>query len=221
MVMFGRALPALRRQVARDLRQPALSRERVLATVVTLLERTLIRVGNDEYARANRSFGLTTLENRHVRVRGARVSFKFRAKSGVQQVVELKTPLWRAASNAPQDLPGQILFQYLDLTGKRQSVGSANVNAYVRATTGQDFTAKDFRTWAGTVRAASALGHLEIEASVAGRKRQVAAVVASVAARLSNTPAVCRRCYIHPGIIDAFMDGKVVDGGARRSADRG
>ena len=216
MVMFGRALPALRRQVARDLRQPALSRERVLATVVTLLERTLIRVGNDEYARANRSFGLTTLENRHVRVRGAHVSFRFRAKSGVQQVVELEDAALARSVKRIQDLPGQILFQYLDLTGARQSVGSADVNAYVRASTGQDFTAKDFRTWAGTVLAACALGRLEIEASVAARKRQVAAVVASVATRLGNTPAVCRRCYIHPGIIDAFMDGKVVDGGARR-----
>ena len=193
------------------MRQPALSRERVLATVVTLLERTLIRVGNDEYARANRSFGLTTLENRHVRVRGARVSFRFRAKSGVQQFVELEDAALARSVKRCQDLPGQILFQYLDLTGARQSVGSADVNAYVRASTGQDFTAKDFRTWAGTVLAASALGRVTIEASVTARKRQVAAVVASVATRLGNTPAVCRRCYIHPGVVDAFMDGKVVD----------
>lgn len=216
MEAFGRALPALRRQVARDLRQPALSRERVLATVVTLLERTLIRVGNDEYARANRSFGLTTLQDRHVRVRGARVSFNFRAKSGVRQVVELEDAALARSVKRCQDLPGQVLFQYLDSTGARQSVGSSDVNAYVRASTGQDFTAKDFRTWAGTVLAACALGRLERAATVAARKRQVAAVVASVASRLSNTPAVCRRCYIHPGVVAAYMEGKVVDCAARR-----
>jgi DNA topoisomerase-1 len=216
MEAFGRALPALRRQVARDLRQPALSRERVLATVVTLLERTLIRVGNDEYARANRSFGLTTLQDRHVRVRGARVSFRFRAKSGVQQVVELEDAALARSVKRCQDLPGQVLFQYLDANGARQSVGSADVNAYVRTSTGQDFTAKDFRTWAGTVLAACALGRLERAASVSARKRQVADVVAGVASRLGNTPAVCRRCYIHPGIVGAYMEGKVVDCLARR-----
>ena len=161
MEVFGRALPALRRQIARDLRQPALSRERVLATVVTLLEKTLIRVGNDEYARANRSFGLTTLENRHVRVRGARVHFKFRAKSGVLQVVEMEDAALARSVKRCQDLPGQELFQYLDTGGARQSVDSSDVNAYVRAATGQDFTAKDFRTWAGTVLAACALARLE------------------------------------------------------------
>ena len=220
METFGRALPALRRQVARDLRQPALSRERVLATVVTLLERTLIRVGNDEYARSNRSFGLTTLLDRHVRVRGARVSFRFRAKSGVQQVVELEDAALARSVKRCQDLPGQVLFQYLDADGARQSVGSADVNAYVRSSTGQDFTAKDFRTWAGTVLAACALGRLEGAASVAARKRHVVAVVASVASRLGNTPAVCRRCYIHPGVIDAYMEGKVVDSGRRLRESR-
>jgi DNA topoisomerase-1 len=216
MEVFGRALPALRRQVARDLRQPALSRERVLATVVTLLEKTLIRVGNDEYARANRSFGLTTLENRHVRVRGARVHFKFRAKSGVLQLVELEDAALARSVKRCQELPGQELFQYLDPGGARQSVDSSDVNAYVRAATGQDFTAKDFRTWAGTVLAACALGRLEPAASDTARKRQVAEVVAGVAARLGNTPAVCRRCYIHPGVVDAYMAGKVVDRGSAR-----
>ena len=188
-----------------------MTRERVLATVVTLLEKTLIRVGNDEYARANRSFGLTTLEDRHVRVRGVRVHFKFRAKSGVLQVVELEDAALARSVKRCQELPGQVLFQYLDSSGARQSVGSADVNAYVRAATGQDFTAKDFRTWAGTVLAACALGRLEPARSETARKRQVAEVVAGVAARLGNTPAVCRRCYIHPGVVDAYLNGKVVD----------
>jgi DNA topoisomerase-1 len=216
MEAFGRALPALRRQVARDISQPALCRERVLATVVTLLEKTLIRVGNDEYARANGSYGLTTLENRHVRVRGARVHFKFRAKSGVRQVVELEDAALARSVKRCQDLPGQVLFQYLDANGARQSVGSADVNAYVRAATGQDFTAKDFRTWAATVLAACALGRLEPAASDTARKRQVAKVVADVAARLGNTPAVCRRGYIHPGVVDAYLEGKVVDRASAR-----
>ncbi len=208
---FGRALPALRRQVARDLRQPAVSRARVLATVVSLLERTLIRVGNDEYARANRSYGLTTLEDRHVKVRGPRVRFTFRAKSGVSQVVEVEDAGLARSVRRCQELPGQVLFQYLDATGARQSVGSADVNAYVRAATGQDFTAKDFRTWAGTVLAACALGRLCPAPSTTARKRQVTEVVAAVAGRLGNTPAVCRRCYIHPGVIDAYLDGRAAD----------
>jgi DNA topoisomerase-1 len=216
MEAFGRALPALRRQVARDIGQPALCRERVLATVVTLLEKTLIRVGNDEYARANGSYGLTTLENRHVRVRGARVHFRFRAKSGVRQVVELEDAALARSVKRCQDLPGQVLFQYLDSNGARQSVGSADVNAYVRAATGQDFTAKDFRTWAGTVLAACALARLEPASSETARKRQVAEVVAGVAARLGNTPAVCRRGYIHPGVVDAYLAGKVVDRASAR-----
>ena len=215
MEAFGKALPALRRQVARDLRQAPLTRERVLATVVTLLERTLIRVGNDEYARANRSFGLTTLQDRHVRVRGRRVVFKFRAKSGVQQVVEFTDAVLARSVRHCQDLPGQILFQYLDAQGRRQSVGSADVNSYVREATGQGFTAKDFRTWAGTVAAAGALGKVDPEASVTGRKRQVARVVAEVAARLGNTPAVCRRSYVHPGVVDAFVEHTVACGAAR------
>jgi DNA topoisomerase-1 len=216
MELFGRSLPALRRRVARDLKQPTLSRPRVLATVVTLLERTLIRVGNDEYARANRSFGLTTLEDRHVRVRGTRLRFKFRAKSGVQQVVEVNDARLARSVKHCQDLPGQILFQYLDASGTRQSVGSIDVNAYLRDATGEDFTAKDFRTWAGTVLAACALGKLEAAASDTARKRQVTEVVTAVASRLGNTPAVCRRCYIHPGVVDAYLTGKVVDRGSAR-----
>ena len=208
---FGRALSALRRQVARDLRQPPLSRERVLATVVSLLEKTLIRVGNDEYARANGSFGLTTLKNRHVQVRGARVRFKFRAKSGVLQTIELEDASLAKSVKRCQDLPGQELFQYVDSEGARQSVGSTDVNAYLRGVTGEDFTAKDFRTWAGTVMAAHALGSQAIEAAVTARKRQVTAVIAEVADRLGNTPAVCRRCYVHPGVLAAYLDGVSVD----------
>ena len=211
MEVFGRALPALRRQVARDLRQPALSRERVLATVVTLLEKTLIRVGNDEYARANRSFGLTTLENRHVRVRGARVHFKFRAKSGVQQVVEWKTPPWRAASSGARNCPARSCSSISMPGGARQSVDSSDVNAYVRAATGQDFTAKDFRTWAGTVLAACALGRLEPAASDTARKRQVTAVVAE---RRRATGQHARRV---PALLHPSRRGRRLHGRTRSS----
>ena len=216
LVAFGRALPALRRQIARDGRQPPLSRQRVLATVVALLERTLIRVGNDEYVRANGSFGLTTLETRHVRVRGARVRFSFRAKSGVAHVVEIEDKGLARSVRRCQELRGQLLFEYLDDTGTRQSVDSADVNAYVREATGQDFTAKDFRTWAGTVLAASALARATPASSATRRKRQVIEVVAGVAARLGNTPAVCRRCYIHPGVVEAFMEGVAMEHGSAR-----
>lgn len=211
LVAFGRALPAIRRQVARDLKQAPLSRPRVLATVVSLLERTLIRVGNDEYAKANRSFGLTTLEDRHVRVKGARVRFRFRAKSGILQTIELEDAALAQSVKRCQDLPGQVLFQYLDADGTRQSVSSGDVNDYMREITGEEFTAKDFRTWAGTVLAACALRALAGATTQTERKRNVVAAVAEVAERLGNTPAVCRRCYVHPGVIDSYMDGVTID----------
>jgi DNA topoisomerase I len=210
MLAFAGVLPAIRRRVAADLRRTPLSRERVLATVVALLERTLIRVGNDEYARTNGSFGLTTLRDRHVDVRGRRVRFTFRAKSGVMQQIDLHDALLARSVQRCQDLPGQTLFQYVDEAGARRSISSTDVNDYLRDVAGQEFTAKDFRTWSGTVLAASALS-AEIElASATARKRFVSEAVGQVAGRLGNTKAVCRRCYIHPAVIDAFLEGDTI-----------
>ncbi len=216
MLAFARALPVIRRQVARDLKQPPLSRARVLATVVSLLEKTLIRVGNDEYARANRSYGLTTLEDRHVRVRGSRVRFTFRAKSGIYQTIELEDATLARSVKRCQDLPGQVLFQYLDADGVRQTVGSADVNAYLREISGEDFTAKDFRTWAGTVLAAAALRDCAQQHSQTARRKQVVAAIGTVAARLGNTPAVCRQCYVHPAVLEAYLDGVTIEANGRR-----
>jgi len=200
---FAAALPAIRRSVKRDMHAPSLSRERVLATVVQLLERTLIRVGNDEYARANKSYGLTTLRNRHVDVRGARVVFTFRAKSGVQQRIELDDPLLARSVRRCQDLPGQMLFQYRDDNGEVKTVDSSDVNEYLH----RHFTAKDFRTWAGTVFAARALADLAPAPSPTATKREMVKAIDQVAKRLGNTRAVCRACYIHPAVLDAYASG--------------
>jgi DNA topoisomerase-1 len=210
MIGFAQALPAIRRRTKADVRKAALNREKVLATVVQLLEKTLIRVGNGEYAKQNRSFGLTTLRDGHVDVKGARVTFSFRGKSGVEHEVDLND--WRLARIVREcrDLPGQDLFQYLDENGDRQTVGSSDVNEYLRAITGQDFTSKDFRTWAGTVLAAQLLRDFEAFESEAQAKRNIVQAVESVAKRLGNTKAVCRKCYIHPAIFDAYMDGSML-----------
>lgn len=210
MIAFAKALPAIRRRIAADAKTQPLSRQHVMATVVGLLERTLIRVGNDEYAKANGSFGLTTLRDRHVTVRGRRVTFRFRAKSGVQQTIDLDDAALARSVKRCQDLPGQILFQYLDEDGIRRSVSSGDVNAYLKDVTGEDFTAKDFRTWAGTVLAAMALAALEGAESDTARKKNIVAAVESVAKRLGNTRAVCRKCYIHPVVLDAYLDGATI-----------
>jgi DNA topoisomerase-1 len=210
MLGFARALPAIRQRIAADLKQPPLSRPRVLATVVALLERTLIRVGNDEYARTNGSFGLTTLRDRHVDVRGRRVRFSFRAKSGVMQTIDLEDAALARSVRCCQDLPGQTLFQYLDETGARRTISSTDVNAYLREIAGDDYTAKDFRTWAGTVLAAGELCAPIAFTSQTAKKRFVAEAVGRVADRLGNTKAVCRKCYIHPAVIEAFGDGETI-----------
>ena len=207
LLEFAKALPAIRRRTRRDMAGTVLSRARVLAAVVQLLETTLIRVGNEEYARANGSYGLTTLQDRHATVRGGTITFRFRAKSGVLQSVDLDNPALARSVKRCQDLPGQTLFQYLDEDGRRRRVTSTDVNAYLRETTGEDFTAKDFRTWLGTVQAARVLRRVSIADSETARKRQVLEAVDEVARRLGNTRAVCRRCYIHPGIFEAFLDG--------------
>lgn len=217
MPAFAVALPKIRARTAADLARAGLPREKVLATVVQLLEKSLIRVGNDEYAKANRSFGLTTLQDRHVNVRGANVRFEFRGKSGVRHAVNVSDRrLARIVTNC-RDLPGQELFQYLDEDGKRRRVDSGDVNAYVREICGQDFTAKDFRTWAGTVLACVALREMDA-GTKAGMARNVVQAIDAVAGLLGNTRAVCRKSYIHPAIIDCYTDGTLANAFARRAA---
>jgi DNA topoisomerase-1 len=206
MLAFGAALPAIRAQLDNDLSRPGLPREKVLATVVSLLEATLIRVGNEEYARENRSYGLTTLRNRHVDVNGSRLRFEFRGKSGKEHRVSVQDRRLARVIRRLQELPGQELFQYLDEDGVRHTVDSDDVNAYLRAISGQDLTAKDFRTWAGTVLCAVALREVEACDSETEAKRNVAQVVKAVSGQLGNTPAVCRSCYIHPAVIDSYFE---------------
>lgn len=211
MIAFGGALARIRRRVAHDLRRPGLGREKVLATVVRLLETTLIRVGNEEYAKANGSIGLSTMRDRHVRVRGDALHFAFRGKSGKYRQIELHDPRIARVVRQVQDLPGQELFQYIDDDGQRQKISSEDVNDYLRRTAGEEFSAKDFRTWAGTVLAASALAQLEPGRTRAQAKRNLVAAVNQVAARLGNTPAVCRKCYIHPIVFESYLRGETIE----------
>lgn len=204
MLAFGQALPGIRARVDSDLKRPNLTREQVLATVVRLLETTLIRVGNDEYARKNRSFGLTTMRDRHVTVAGASIRFRFRGKSGINHTISLTDRKLAAIVKRCQDVPGHELFQYLDANGQRQDVSSGDVNAYLKEISGQDFTAKDFRTWAGTLLAAQALATTEPPASAAQARRRIAEAMREVSGRLGNTPSVCRKCYVHPAVLDAY-----------------
>jgi DNA topoisomerase-1 len=219
MLAFGKALPTIRRQVDKDLRRQGLPRERVLAAVVRLLETTRIRVGNEEYARDNRSFGLTTLRDRHADVGATRIRFRFRGKGGKVSDVDVSDARLARIVGRCQDLPGQELFQYLDEDGEPRSIGSQDVNDYLREITGKDFTAKDFRTWAGTVIAAWALKEFEQVDTEAQAKRNVVRAVESVAEELGNTPAVSRKSYVHPDVIGAYLDGNVVSE-ARKRADR-
>ena len=207
IVAFADALPGIRQRVDADMKGPGLSREKVLATVVHLLETTLIRVGNDDYARTNKSYGLTTLRDPHVRVAGAALTFRFKGKSGKIWDVSLKDRRVAKIVKACQDLPGQDLFQYIDPDGTQRDVTSSDVNAYLREITGEDFTAKDFRTWAGTVLAALALREFETFDSAAGAKRNIRTAIESVAGRLGNTPTICRKCYIHPQVLDCYLEG--------------
>jgi DNA topoisomerase-1 len=211
VIGFAKALPVIRRTTSGHLRRQGLPREKVLATVVQLLEKTLIRVGNDEYARSNRSYGLTTMRDGHVEVKGPRLRFSFRGKSGVEHEIDLTDRRLAKIVRQCRDLPGYELFQYVDENGARQSVGSEEVNAYLKDITGQDLTSKDFRTWAGTVLAAQLLRELEAFTSNAQAKRNILAVVDMVAKRLGNTKAVCRKCYIHPAIFDAYLDGSMLE----------
>jgi DNA topoisomerase-1 len=212
LVEFGRALPRIRRRVASDLAQSGLPRSKVLAALIRLLELTLIRVGNAEYARLNRSFGLTTLRDRHVRVTGPRMRFRFRGKSG--SVVEVGLSDRRVARIVArcQELPGQELFQYVDDEGESRPIGSEDVNEYLREVAGCDVTAKTFRTWAATVIACRALRGLEQGDRQQMARRQVVAAIRQVAGRLGNTPAVVRQSYVHPVVLDAFLDGSLSGG---------
>jgi DNA topoisomerase-1 len=205
---FAQALRRIRRRTAADVRKRGLPRVKVLAAAVQLLEKTLIRIGNEEYARANGSVGLTTMRDRHATVRGARVRFEFRGKSGIAHAVDLHDARLARIVKACRDLPGYELFQYLDENDTRQTICSDDVNAYLRHISGDDFTAKDFRTWAGTVLAAQALARLARFKSQTEAKRNVVQAIAAVAKRLGNTKSVCRKCYIHPAILAAYMDGK-------------
>ena len=211
LVEFCRALPRLRRRVARDLACSCLCRAKVVALVVSLLERAQLRVGNDEYTRQNGSFGATTLRDRHARIRGAELELRYRGKGGTERRVSVRDRRLASLVRRCRDLPGQRLFQYLDEDGKPVPITSSDVNAYLREVTGGPFTAKDFRTWAATIACAVLLSHEASQGSEKARKACVTRVVEAVAAQLGNTPAVCRSCYIHPRVIESFMDGRLPD----------
>jgi DNA topoisomerase-1 len=209
---FAKVLPQIRKRVDQDIKLPGLPREKVLATVVRLLERTFIRIGNDEYARENKSFGLTTIKNRHVTVKGARLRFRFRGKSGRQHEVDVTDRRLAKIVAKCQDLPGQDLFEYLGDNGEVRDVTSQDVNDYLREITGHDFSAKDFRTWAGTLLAVLALNAQESFETKKQAKANVKAAICAVAELLGNTPAICRKCYVHPAIIEAYLSGTQIAG---------
>ena len=219
MLAFGRALPKIRHRVEKDLAKPGLPREKVLATIVRLLEKTLIRVGNDEYARTNHSYGLTTMRDRHAEIHGDHVTFKFRGKHGKHHNIDVRDKHLARIVKRCRDLPGQELFQYIDADGKVVDVESADVNDYLREISGEDFTAKDFRTWYGTVLAAVALKEFETFASQREAKLNVKTAVEAVAKMLGNTPAICRKCYVHPEVISCYMDGSLKESVAEEIED--
>jgi DNA topoisomerase-1 len=220
MTAFADALPKLRRRVQKDLKRPGLPREKVLAAIVRLLETTFIRVGNEEYAKTNHSYGLTTIHNKHVQVKGSTIHFEFRGKSGVDHEIDLEDAHLARIVRKCQDLPEQELFEYVDDAGVRHDIKSDDVNEYLKEISGHDFTAKDFRTWAGTVLAALALQEFESFDSKAQAKRNVVAAVERVAKRLGNTKAVCRKCYIHPAVIESYLDGTMAEALQHRAEQR-
>jgi DNA topoisomerase-1 len=210
MIAFGQALPKIRRRVHRDIRRRGLPREKVLAAVVRLLELTALRVGNEEYASQNKSYGLTTIRQRHARVKGKIITFDFRGKGGKRWKVDVDHSRLSRIVRKCQELPGQDLFQFVDEQGAVHDITSSDVNDYLADLTGQDFTAKDFRTWTGTVLAALALRELEPIGTKAGAKRNLVRAIEQVAKRLGNTPSICKKCYIHPVILDSYLDGALV-----------
>ncbi len=210
MLEFAKGLPAIRKTIDEHMSLRGLPREKVLATVVHLLENTLIRVGNSDYVKQNKSYGLTTLRDPHVTVEGAELRFQFKGKSGKTWKLQVKDRRIARIVKACQDLPGQDLFQYLDDNGEQQSISSADVNAYLKEITGRDITAKDFRTWAGTVLAALALKEFEEFDSEAKAKKNIRAAIEKVSSRLGNTPSICRKCYVHPEVFSSYMDGELL-----------
>ena len=210
MLGFAQALPHIRRRTEADLKRVGVQRDKVIALIVRLLEKTLIRVGNDEYAKQNRSFGLTTLREGHVNVKGRRLTFTFRGKSGVDHEIELHDLRLARLVQACRELPGYNVFQYYDDNGTRRTVDSGDVNGYLKAITGEDYTSKDFRTWAATVLAAQLLRGFEPCRSQAHARRNVGRAIEDVSKRLGNTKAVCRKSYVHPGVLDAYFDGSLL-----------
>ncbi len=210
IMAFARVLPKIRQKVARDIRRPEMDWAKIVATVVRLLETTVIRIGNDEYARDNHSYGLTTMRNRHVEVKRAEIAFSFRGKSGKYHEITLHDPRVAKIIRKCQELPGQELFSYVE-NGETKHVESADVNTYLHEITGSDFTAKDFRTWIGTVLAATAFQEFETVTSERQAKKTIGMVIESVSKILGNTPAVCRKCYVHPEVINAYLDGETLD----------
>ena len=221
MIDFANALPRIRKRTAKDLAKSGLPIEKVLATVVRILETGVIRIGNEEYAKQNNSFGLTTMRDRHVRIRGGAMRFEFRGKSGKLHKIELNDPRLAKVVKGCQDIPGQELFQYLADDGERRRISSTDVNTYLREITGGDFTAKDFRTWAGTVLAAMALREVEKCDTKAQQKKNIVKAIETVAAKLGNTPTICKKCYIHPFVLDAYTDGTLLAQAAEQRARSG
>jgi DNA topoisomerase-1 len=215
LLAFARALPVIRRRVAADLRRKSLERERVLATVVRLMDVAFIRVGNEEYARDNHSYGLTTLKDQHAKVTGEKIRLQFRGKSGKAHDISISDPRLAGTVRRCRDIPGQDLFQYYDEAGDRQAITSGDVNDYLREIGGEEFSSRDFRTWAGTVMAFELLRQCRAAASDREARRVVAGVIEQVASKLGNTVAVCRKCYVHPAVVDRYLCGKY-PGGARR-----
>jgi DNA topoisomerase-1 len=209
-MQFAAALPALRARAASDMKLDGLPREKVLATIVGLLEKTLIRVGNAEYAEKNKSYGLTTMQRKHVAIGRGVLRFDFTGKSGKQWKLQVQDKRIAAIVKRCAEIPGHELFKYLDDDGKSRTIDSGDVNGYIRDITGQDFTAKDFRTWAGTVLATFALSEFKKYDSQAEAKRNVVSAIEKVAKQLGNTPAICRKSYVHPEILSAYMSGDLV-----------
>ena len=219
MVLFGEALPKIRKRVDQDLSLPGLPRNKVLATVVQLLERTFIRVGNEEYARDNKSFGLTTMRDHHVEVKGSKMRFRFRGKSGIHHEVDVSDRRIAKIVSKLQDMPGQELFQYVDDEGEVGDVTSQDVNDYLREITNEEFTAKDFRTWAGTVMAAIALQAVGAFETKKQAKLNIKNAISAVSKMLGNTPAICRKCYVHPAVLETYLSGNAIEGLKQKTAE--
>jgi DNA topoisomerase-1 len=216
MVGFAMQLSAIRARLEEDIRRPGLSREKVIATIIHLLDVTMIRIGNEEYAQANKSFGLTTLRNRHVTIEGAAIEFNFKGKSGIAHTIRITEPRLARIVRRMRELPGQELFQYVDSEGARHSIGSADVNDYLKTITGENYTAKDFRTWSGTVQTVIALKVLGPSETVTEAKKKIRVAIEAAAKLLGNTPSICRKCYVHPAVLEAYASGVLYEFAKKR-----